>query len=753
MAGETLMFRKGTQQALKNLAITPGAISITIDEPGMYIDLPAGHGHAADYRVRIGDVITVKTLKELEELKANPNNISPEDLYVNNDENDTLDLHLNEYSKSALYYVEDHNMLLKYNGTNFVWVNNVSDLRDLIAGLRYDVDALTAVVGEAADGDKEATGLFKKIDDETARATEAEADLQAQINALTGTGSDSDLTLTSLKAALDQEIANREAKDVLQDAATNGLVDDVQQAQADIEVLEGVEAGHYQELKTAIETEAGRADTAEKANASAIEALAGTVAGNKTAIEGAVAGLQANVESEVERVEGLITAETAARETAVSGVDTKLTNEVNRATQAEEGISAVADAAKKIADTNALAISGIQGDIVDINAAITTEASTARDAEAALGARIKAFEDKALVEESDLTDIVKDINGLKSTVGGHTTSIAQHNEDILGLTNALNAEINTNRDTAINAAKIAKTELQGKIDAEVTAREEAIEKEVEDRDAAIEAALDPVNEALSGHTESISTLTKGLEDEIARADAAEKVNAKAISDEVKAREDAVKAVNDIVGKDAEGDVAATGLFKKIADEATRAKGVEGGLQQAINQEVSDRQKAVSDEATARGTAISTALQQAKDYTDSKLEAANAMHYKGSVAAWEDLPTTGVEAGWTYVVSGTGFVQDGQQYYPGDLIVADADQGTDATYAGGWTHVSTGYDAHLEQEMTVASNADNEAKVQLSSVSGADNGNFTIKADAASNLKLNLADNVITVSMAWADFGE
>ncbi len=750
MAGETLMFRKGTQQALKNLAITPGAISITIDEPGMYIDLPAGHGHAADYRVRIGDVITVKTLKELEELKANPNNIAPEDLYINNDESDTLDHHLNEYSKSALYYVEDHNMLLKYNGTNFVWVNNVSDLRDLITGLREDLNALTATVGKAAEGDEEATGLFKEVADEAARAAEAEADLQAQINALTGTGSESDLTLTSLKAALDQEIADREAKDVLQDAATNGVLGDVQQIQADIEALEGVEAGHYQELKTAIETEATTARAAEQANAGAIETLAGTVESNKTAIEKTVAGVQENVTSEVARVEGLITAEASARESAVSAVDAKLTNEVNRATQAEEGIRNTANSAKDTADANAILINGIQGDIVDINTAITTEANTARAAEEALGVRIKAFEDKALVEESDLTDIVEDINELNKTVGEHVTAIAQHGEDIAELTKNLNAEINTNRDAAIAEAK---TELQGKIDAEATARGEAIAQEVEDRDAAIATALTPVNEALSSHTESIGTLTKGLEDEIKRADAAEKANAKAISDEVKAREDAVKAVNDIVGKDAEGDVAATGLFKKIADEADRAKGVEGGLQQAITQEVADRKQAVSDEAAARGTAINTALQQAKDYTDSKLDAANAMHYKGSVDAWDDLPTTGVEAGWTYVVSGTGFVQDGKQYYPGDLIVADADQGADATYAGGWTHVITGYDAHLEQEMTVASTVANEAKVQLSSVSGADNGNFTIKADAASNLKLSLDDNVITVSMAWADFGE
>ena len=120
--------------------------------------------------------------------------------------------------------------------------------------------------------------------------------------------------------------------------------------------------------------------------------------------------------------------------------------------------------------------------------------------------------------------------------------------------------------------------MQGKIDAEKTAREQAIAKEVEDRNTAITNALVPVNEVLGGHTESISTLTQGLADEIARADAAEKANAKAISDEIKNREDAVKAVSDIVGKAAEGNAAATGLFKAIADEVARAQGVESGLQ-------------------------------------------------------------------------------------------------------------------------------------------------------------------------------
>ena len=109
---ENLIFRKGLQASLAALPIKPGAISITIDEPGMYIDLPANAalGHANDYRVRIGDVITVQTIGELADLK----NLTPDNL---SDDGGTTSLsgRISEYSSSALYYVADKNMLLKYN--------------------------------------------------------------------------------------------------------------------------------------------------------------------------------------------------------------------------------------------------------------------------------------------------------------------------------------------------------------------------------------------------------------------------------------------------------------------------------------------------------------------------------------------------------------------------------------------------------------------------------------------------------------
>jgi hypothetical protein len=70
---EKLLLRKGLHADLINPSkcpIIPGAISITTDEPGIYIDLAKDNNHDGDYRVRIGDVIVVPSLTALLESTA-----------------------------------------------------------------------------------------------------------------------------------------------------------------------------------------------------------------------------------------------------------------------------------------------------------------------------------------------------------------------------------------------------------------------------------------------------------------------------------------------------------------------------------------------------------------------------------------------------------------------------------------------------------------------------------------------------------
>ena len=113
---EQLLLRKGLYANLSSAPITPGAISITTDEPGIYIDL-------ANDRVRIGDFITFPSLQELKDKNGN--------------------YPIGEtavYSEHALYYAVKENVLCKYIpedkdnnvAAHFVWINDTSELLESI---------------------------------------------------------------------------------------------------------------------------------------------------------------------------------------------------------------------------------------------------------------------------------------------------------------------------------------------------------------------------------------------------------------------------------------------------------------------------------------------------------------------------------------------------------------------------------------------------------------------------------------------
>ena len=222
MANESLMFRKGLQASLATLPIKPGAISITIDEPGMYVDLPANAalGHSDAYRVRIGDVITVQTLGDLANLKLDA--LTPENLSDDGGKT-SLKGRINEYSSSALYYVTGQNMLLKYNVATgkFIWINDTTSLQEQITALGSTVSGhstrigdLETKVGAAKNGNVAATGLYKEIED-------VKSDLEGQIAGILGGGDG--LTLQSVDAAIRQEAIDRADADSTLDGKITGL--------------------------------------------------------------------------------------------------------------------------------------------------------------------------------------------------------------------------------------------------------------------------------------------------------------------------------------------------------------------------------------------------------------------------------------------------------------------------------------------------------------------------------------------------
>lgn len=237
MANESLIFRKGLQASLATLPIKPGAISITIDEPGMYVDLPANTalGHSDAYRVRIGDVITVQTLGDLANLKLDA--LTPENLSDDGGKT-SLKGRINEYSSSALYYVTGQNMLLKYNVATgkFIWINDTTALQEQITALGSTVSGhstrigeLETKVGAAKNGNVAATGLYKEIED-------AKKDLEDQIAGIMGGGDG--LTLQSVDAAIKAEAKTRKEEDDKLDEKISGLVTRVGTAETDIDNIE-----------------------------------------------------------------------------------------------------------------------------------------------------------------------------------------------------------------------------------------------------------------------------------------------------------------------------------------------------------------------------------------------------------------------------------------------------------------------------------------------------------------------------------
>ena len=259
---ETLLLRKGLYANLNSAScpIIPGAISITTDEPGIYLDLAEydAQGNVRDdtkKRVRVGDFITFDSLEALysEASKTYPVGSTP------------------VYSEHALYYALKENVLCKYDkSTNsFIWINNLTPVYDKIDTLTADrivpieqaitdiQNTLTTInntIGTRTTGHKathvvDAGGnvttttktVFKSIEDEYDRAVAAEAVLAEEIAAIKGGDGDS---LAKLRADLTQESNDRASADVELQKNITANAKGIAQNAEDIKALSDTAAEH-----------------------------------------------------------------------------------------------------------------------------------------------------------------------------------------------------------------------------------------------------------------------------------------------------------------------------------------------------------------------------------------------------------------------------------------------------------------------------------------------------------------------------
>lgn len=723
---DTLLFRKGPLSGLANLPIKNGAISITTDEPGIYID------HNGK-RSRVGDFIVVQNMAELDDYKLDVTDESK------------------RYNAHALYYVVDDDALARWDGTKFALINDRSSLVDSLAKLNTALASLTTIVDNQG---KSITANTTAIATEKSRAEGAEAALGARIDAITS-GTDG-TTLAGLKAAIEKEVTDRTQAVAGVDAKAN-------KAQQEVDALEGVVAGVNEDLQEEIT----RATNKENE-------LAGKIGVNT---EGSETGLYKLIKDEKDRAMGVeggldnkITAAKTELNTAITteanrakAVENKIAtftgdevtggalhDEITRAKNREDAIEDIAEEARDKANGNATDIAGLKTADTTITNRIKAEEERAAAAEEALDGRIDD-----LVTEAAKHALKTEVKAVDDKVDALTTRVGTAESDIQNITQQVGL-LDKAIDDEVKERKSEITRVEGLISKEAENRAAAITQEVADRNTAItnavNAAKTELNQTITNNATNIQKNATAISNEVTRAKAAEKANADAIAD----------VSGDLTDEIARAKAAEKANANAIAAEKARAEGAETQLSSAISTLNTNLSKDISDEAATRASEDTRVLNDAKAYADGLLEAADAMRYMGTVGdsvtdkaakRFQTLPTTGVAAGDTYVVVSTDFKIGSKACKVGDLIVAINDQ-TGATYPTdltGWSHVPTGYDASLDQELKVTAAA-NGAKAALSSVMGAtEKGSLTIVGNTNSNVKASLSGSTLTINMEWEEW--
>lgn len=700
-----LLFRRGKLAGLlADSTIKPGTISITTDEPGLYLDLDvneAGDGQPAK-RVRIGDFIVAASLDSLKKDAAAGK----------------------KFSTHALYYSEAENMLMRYNGSTFVWINSYEDVKADVNVLKSDMST--------AQGD--ITNTSQALAQELLDRAAGDKNLQDQINAIQGTTGEG-VSLTSLKAALDAEIEARSTKD-------NELVGDISTINGTLQEY-GVNISGNADAITAINTRLGYLP-ASAGNTTIVQYFTDKVAAEETRAKAAEAANAAAAKAADDRV--------AAEEGTRASEVTRLTGLINTAQQtAQKGVD---DAA--VEKTRAEAAEGVlrQG-IADANDEIADLKETVANNNGTATNEISGIKERLDTTEGDIDDLQKD---LAAEVTNRGTAVTGLRDEIIGITNGLQQSvngldtslgqlggtvenINTNLTKEVTNRTEADTALGKRIDGEISAREQA--------DTAINGRIDGLSSTVGGHTTAIAenlaaiNENKGAITQLGQKDAALQklieANTKAIADEA-SRADTAE--------------------KKIAGDLSTAKTQLTDRIDEVDGKVDSTATTIRSEMATMKTTIeagyAAADQALLDRINQDIAAANAMTFKGEIDSFDDIPNTGTKAGDMYVVVNPDL---NTGWNMGDLLVIKADGLTFASNAdkiNGVIHVETGY--HTFNDARLVANGN---KVQLQSHLGRDLGSIEVKAAANSNVTVALEKVAsssgtgeacaITVGLAWGTF--
>lgn len=719
---DMLKFRKGTYAQIQGAAKVPGTIYIAKDEKAMYVDIDTSENG----RIRIGDFIRVDTVE----------GIKP------------------PYSTSALYYVEADNALLKYNGSAWKQVNGTDDLKNSLSALTDRVSSaegkiitaegkitvaegkitnLETAVGAAKTENAAATGLHAEIEALKAAVGMNE---EGEVEGLAGTIANIRKDLTTAEGEIDalQTLTNGHTTKIeaLEQASAQHVTKTEAEAfakTADIQAkLDKVDTGDKTvsaAIADAVKVEKDRAELAEKALDDAIKAV-------KNTADNAVSTETFN-QFKIDNTTAIGTAKTEAVSTAKTYTNEQIAAEVKRSDETYATIEALGAtnevvaghtaslttltgdantpgsvaAAKKAAD-DAMAKANEKTTMAEVEAkgyATKTEAKEYADAK---DQAITAAQNAANAAQSDATKALADALKANTAIGDANGGLVKDIAD--NATAAANAQKAIDDYSAAHAEDYTNEQIDNKVKA--------------------------VSDVVAGHTTTLEGLT-GESGAVAKAQAA----ADKAQDDIDEYKEAHK--DDMTNEQINA------AIKVAKDAADAAQGDADANAQAITA-LQGKVDTLNGDANTTGSvakAVADAKSELSAEIATKINAANAMDYKGGVASEDALfQKTDVKMGDTYVATVKFTFTDGTVAYPGDLIIAQGDEENGVIADPTWEVVKTGYDASLEQTITTV-----EGKIQLTSAIGANNGQVTFVADENSAAKVTVANNTVTIGMEWEDF--
>ena len=579
-----LNFKMGVQSRMLETSpvIAPGTVYVTADERAMYIDVPAGvvDGKQA-HRIRLGDFRTYESFEALKKDKT-------------------------DWSQSCLYYVEDKKALVRYNGTEWVLINDTSHLSTAIQGLADRVTALEEgynaiidptngilaqakayadaedkkiedLLGTAADG-KDKTTAFGKIAanaDSISTNAGAIATLKGQVQDLEGlVGGNVGELISEAIGKLD---ANKTSAAV---EAGKGL--QVQVVEVDGKITEVNVTGNF-DNKYDVKGAASAAQSAVEGQLTAYQQ-------DMSAIIKGLEGEDDKLSKRIEEVNGYLGGETdlsaaltratnSAVATAKDYTDTEVKKVSDKAGENASQIQSLSEqlgTAKQTITTQGQAIDALKED-TKVGGTIDGRINAAKEA-AITQAGNNADDKISTFKTTEISPIKTDVQGLKdltttqgTQITGLTTTTGEHTTKLAGLSEAtVQASINKAKEEAI----VASNGVAGDLSA-LTQRVSTNENDIDDLSDRIDGVVtdyEAADTALGQRIDGINTKLGDFTDATtvrAYVDGLDAAQTGALN---KAKEDLTGAISQ-ASKDASDLVAA---------EKERAIGVEGQLKAGVD---------------------------------------------------------------------------------------------------------------------------------------------------------------------------